>query len=154
MGSRRIGALGTASRLVVGLGLLGLALADNPAGVLLGLQTRELVLGLGVFPAVMVVTGLLARRFATNPLRLTGPVGLTVNTGVIIALFLTPYTVGAAALFYGASLIAAAWRGLPGCEATVISNLALRRDDQIGCPTFTPIDVLESHLKLRESVSR
>jgi hypothetical protein len=25
-----------------------------------------------------------------------------------------------------------------------LSNLILRRDDQIGCPTFTPIDALEA----------
>jgi hypothetical protein len=31
----------------------------------------------------------------------------------------------AVALFYGATLVAAAWRGQPGCEATVLSNLIL-----------------------------
>ena len=38
----------------------------------------------------------------------------------------------------------AAWRAQPGCEATVLSNLILSRDDQIGCPAFTPIDALEA----------
>ena len=38
----------------------------------------------------------------------------------------------------------AAWCGQPGCEATVVSNLILGRDDQIGCPAFTPIDALEA----------
>jgi hypothetical protein len=53
-------------------------------------------------------------------------------------------TAGGAELFYGITLLAAAWRGQPGCEATVLSNLILGRDDQIGCPAFTPIDALET----------
>ena len=32
----------------------------------------------------------------------------------------------------------------PGCEATVISNAILGRDDQIGCPLFPPIDEAEA----------
>jgi hypothetical protein len=55
-----------------------------------------------------------------------------------------PYTSGGAVLFYGATLLVAAWRGQPGCEATVVSNLILGRDDQIGCPTFSPIDAAEA----------
>ena len=43
----------------------------------------------------------------------------------IVALVLNPYTAGAAALFYGASPLVAAWRALPGCEATTFSNLVL-----------------------------
>ena len=38
----------------------------------------------------------------------------------------------------------AAWCGQPGCEAIVLSNLILGRDDQIGCPAFTPVDALEA----------
>jgi hypothetical protein len=43
----------------------------------------------------------------------------------------------------------AAWRAQPGCEATVLSNWILRRDDQIGCPCFTPIDEAEARLSAR-----
>lgn len=46
-------------------------------------------------------------------------------------------------LFYGVTLLAAAWRGQPDCEVTVISNLALGRDDQVGCPLFSLIDHFE-----------
>ena len=66
------------------------------------------------------------------------------NCAVIVALLANPYTAGGAELFYGVTLIAAAWRAQPGCEATVISNWILRRDDQIGCPTFSPIDQAEA----------
>jgi hypothetical protein len=49
-----------------------------------------------------------------------------------------------AALFYGATLLVAAWWGQLGCEATVLSNSILGRDDQIGCPVFSPIDEAEA----------
>jgi hypothetical protein len=142
----RIGTIGTTSRVLVGLGLLYLALAD---GLSWGLTWREAGLGLVGFPAVMVALGLAARRFAGRPVRFMGPLGLAVNTAVIIVLFLFDYTADAAALFYGITMFVAAWRAQPGCEATVLSNWILRRDDQIGCPTFAPIDELEAALNAR-----
>ena len=144
---RRIGTIGTASRIIVGLGLLYLALAD---GLSWGLTWHEAVLGLVAFPGVMVALGLAARRFAGRPVRFMGPLGLALNTAVIVALFLNDYTLDAAALFYGVTMFIAAWRAQPGCEATVLSNWILRRDDQIGCPTFAPIDELEARLSAQD----
>jgi hypothetical protein len=46
-----------------------------------------------------------------------------------------------AELFYGLTLLIAALRGQPSCEATLLSNIIPRRDDQIGCSAFSPIDV-------------
>lgn len=66
---------------------------------------------------------------------------------MIVVIVANPYTGGGALLFYGVTLLIAAWRGQPGCEATVISNMILRREDQIGCPTFTPIDAAEARHK-------
>ena len=148
---RRIGTIGTTSRVLVGVGLLYLALAD---GLSWGLTWREAALGLVGFPAVMVAIGLAARRFAGRPVHLMGPLGLALNTAVIVALFLIDYTSDAAALFYGATMFAAAWRAQPGCEATVLSNWILRRDDQIGCPTFAPIDEAEARLTARNRQHR
>jgi hypothetical protein len=68
---------------------------------------------------------------------------------VIVTLVSTDYTAGGAILFYGASMLAAAWLGEPECESTVVSNLALRRDDQIGCPPLAPIDEAEPRLRRR-----
>jgi hypothetical protein len=150
---RRIGPVGTACRVFVALGLLYLAVTNGgelldvtlPNGPLAwGLRWYEAALGLVVLPGVMIVAGLAARRFAGGSVHLTGPLGLTVNTAVIVALLANPYTASGAELFYGITLLAAAWRGQPGCEATVLSNLILGRDDQIGCPTFSPIDALEA----------
>jgi hypothetical protein len=139
--TRRIGTIGTASRVVVALGLLYLALADSGSW---GLAWHEAALGLVAFPALMVGVGLAARRYARGPVRFTGPLGLGLYTAVIVALVMIDYTASAAALFYGVTLLVAAWRAQPGCEATVLSNGILGRDDQIGCPTFTPIDELEA----------
>ena len=143
----RIGPIGTATRVLVGLGLLYLALAD---GASWGLAWHEPLLGLVAFPAVMLVFALGARLLGVGPIRFDGPVGVAANTAVIAALVVFDYTASAAALFYGTTLLVAAWRAQPGCEVTVLSNWILR-DDQIGCPTFTPLDEAEARLRDRRS---
>ena len=50
----------------------------------------------------------------------------------------------AALLFYCASILIAFVRGYAGCEIFAISNWLRRRDDQIVCPLFSPIDYLEA----------
>ncbi len=143
---RRIGPIGTASRLIVAFALLYLALAD---GASWGLQWYDAVLGLAVLPGLMLVLGLVAGHYSKAPVRFTGSAGLTLNCVVIVALLVNPYTADGAALFYGVTLLVAAWRAQPGCEATVLSNWILGRDDQIGCPTFTPIDRAERRIAAR-----
>jgi hypothetical protein len=147
--ARRIGRAGTVSRVVVGLGLLDLALTHG--GPYWHLTWYDAALGLIALPAVMVAAGLAARRFAGRAVHLTGPLGLAINTAVIVALVTNRYTAGGGELFYGATLLVAAWLGQPGCEATVLSNLILRRDDQIGCPAFTPIDAIEARRRGRQT---
>jgi hypothetical protein len=141
---RRIGPAGTAVRIAGGLGLLYLAGAD---GLSWGVRWYEPVIGLAVLPAVMLAVGLVSRRHKTGPLRLTGPMWTCLNCAVIVALVVNPYTGGGALLFYGATMLVAAWWGQPGCEITVIPNVILRRDDQIGCPTLSLIDEAEARLR-------
>jgi hypothetical protein len=88
-----------------------------------------LLLGLVVFPAGSRALGLLARRYPAGPPRFTGPAA------------------GAAALFYGATLLVAAGRRQAGCEFTVLSNVILGRDDQVGCPRLTPLDQAEARIR-------
>jgi hypothetical protein len=147
---RRIGATGTAVRVVGGLGLLYLAGAN---GLSWDVQWYEPVIGLAVLPAIMLAVGLVARRQKTGPLRLTGPLWICLNCVLIVALVANPYTGGGALLFYGATMLVAAWRGQPGCEITVIPNVILRRDDQIGCPTLSLIDDAEARLRRTESAA-
>jgi hypothetical protein len=148
MKTRRIGPIGTTSRLLVAAGLLYLALFDGAGW---GLEWYDAAVGLGVLPAAAIAFGLGARRYASGSVRFTGPTATTANCLVIIALAVNPYTAGGAALFYGTTLIASAWRARPGCEATVLSNWILGRDDQVGCPVFSPIDEAEARLNARRS---
>jgi hypothetical protein len=84
--------------------------------------------------------------------RATGPVGHAVNAVAFLALYLTPQyapalsaTSDAALIFYAASMLLAAARGYAGCEVLALSNWVLRRDDQLGCLLFAPIDHAERH---------
>jgi hypothetical protein len=152
---RKIGSVGTVTRVLMGLALLTLAYLNKPAGLVGGLQLHDLLLGLIALPTMSLAVGLLARRFSGGPLRLGGAAGTAVNLGVLLALFANHYTAGAAALFYGATLLVAAWRGETGCEFSTVSNAILGRDDQIGCPILTPLDALEGrhrqHTRLASS---
>jgi hypothetical protein len=69
---------------------------------------------------------------------------------VFAALYATPwyapplsFTSDAALVFYGASMLLAAARGYAGCEVLAVPNWLLRRDDQVGCVVFAPVDALE-----------
>jgi hypothetical protein len=148
---RRIGPIGTAVRVAGGLGLIYLAGAN---GLSWDLEWYDPVIGLAVLPAIMLAVGLVARRQTTGPLRLTGPMWTCLHCAVIVALVANPYTGGGAALFYGATMLIAAWRGQPGCEITVIPNVILRRDDQVGCPTLALIAEVARRLYLSEGTVR
>jgi hypothetical protein len=132
---RRLGPIGTATRLVVAAVLLYLAFFD---GTSWGLEWYDATVGLAVLPAAGLALGLAARRYASGPVHFMGSAGTTANCLLLVGLGVNPYTAGGAALFYGATLIVATSRGEPGCEATVVSNAILGRDDQIGCPLFSP----------------
>jgi hypothetical protein len=59
---------------------------------------------------------------------------------VFLALYLLEPTSDATLIFYGASMLLAALRGYASCEVLAVSNWLLRRDDQVGCAVFWPID--------------
>jgi hypothetical protein len=139
---REIGPVGTALRLAVALGLLYLAGAVE--GGSWDVNWFDPLVAFIALPGVMLVIGMIARSRDRGQIRFTGITGHALNAGVIIVLFVNPYTAGGAALFYGVTMLVAAWRGQRGCESTVISNLILRRDDQIGCPLFLPADEAEA----------
>jgi hypothetical protein len=143
--TREIGPIGTAARVVIGIGLL--YIAGGASLLSWGIEWQDAIIGLVALPALMVALGLAARRYARGAIQFTGPLGVAVNLAVIVALVGNDFTGGGATIFYGTTLLIAAWLGRAGCEATVISNLVLGRDDQIGCPTLTPIDAAEAHLR-------
>ncbi len=76
-----------------------------------------------------------------------GSVGFAVNFGIVMVLVnVIPFAEDAAQLFYGSALLLAAVRGYAGCESLAISNWLLRRDDQVGCVVFSPLDAIESRI--------
>jgi hypothetical protein len=84
-------------------------------------------------------------------LQATGPIPHLITLGAFMALTLIPeynraidVTGDAAVVFLGASMLLAAARGYAGCEVLAISNWLLRRDDQVGCIVFAPVDFAES----------
>jgi len=137
---RGIGPLGTAARVVVGVLLLGSVAWGHLAR---GFHLSSWALGLLGFPAVLLVWQWLRARRTPTRLEATGPVGHTLNLAVFLALYLLELTSDAALIFYGASMLLAALRGYAGCEVLAVSNWLLRRDDQVGCAVFLPIDHLE-----------
>jgi hypothetical protein len=149
--TREIGPVGTVARVLIGTGLL--YLAGGASLVSWGVLWYDLAVAFVALPAVAITLGLAARRYSDGPVRFTGALGVALNIAVIAALVSNPYTGGGATLFYGVTLLIAAWRGQAGCEATVTSNLVLGRDDQIGCPTLTPIDAAEAHLRHRAAIA-
>ena len=149
--SREIGPVGTAARIVTALALLYIVGGSTIASW--SIDLHDAVIGLVALPALMVALALVARRYANEPIRFTGPLGIALNLAVIFALIANDVTGPGATLFYGATMLIAAWRGQAGCEATVVSNLVLGRDDQIGCPTFAPIDEVEAHLRRRAAIT-
>lgn len=131
---RQIRWWGSVARFVVGAAML-------IAAALTGANQDDILLGLIAFPLVEV--GLLALRgFKAKPLRLYANAGHCLNWGVGIVTFsIAPQ---AALIFYGASILLAFVRGYAGCEIFAISNWLRRRDDQIVCPLFSPIDHAEA----------
>jgi hypothetical protein len=116
--------------------------------VILGIGTLDAVFGLVAFPLAVVAFVAIRGRTAT-PVRLTGTEGHCINCAVGVAAFvLVPV---AALLFYGSSMLVAAARGYGGCEIFAISNWLLRRDDQIACPVFHPVDRAERRAIARSS---
>ncbi len=147
--TRAIGPGGMLARIVVVAGLYWLAFADKR-----GLTWFVALLGLVVFPGVLLVAQALRSRVSPAPLRATGPVGHAVNAAIIVGLFVLPFPPDvrdAVALFYGTSMLVAAWRGYAGCEVLAIPNWLLGRDDQVGCLLFSPLDELESRMARRKT---
>lgn len=131
---REIGSWGTAARVVVGAAALVWAAVE-------GITWVDAALGVVVLPGAVAIA-LRLRGSGAPPLRLDGPVAHGANVGVAVLLFwLVPV---AAMLFYGASMLLAAYRGFAACEVFAAANWLWGRDDRLGCPLFTPVDAYEA----------
>ncbi len=139
---RKIGPVGTTARVIVGALLLGSVAQGH---LTRGFHPSAWALGLLGFPAVVLALQWLRARRTPAPLEATGPVGHALNLAVFLALYLLEPTSDAALIFYGASMLVAAVRGYAGCEVLAVPNWLLRRDDQVGCAVFWPLDRVERH---------
>lgn len=147
---RAIGRWGTAARLLVG----GYMVGSVGYGSFTGdgsFRPAPWLLGLVGLPALVLGwQAWWARRRSGRIVAATGPIGHLLTFAAFMAMYATPWyapSVGflsdAALLFFGGSMVLAAARGYAGCEVLSISNWLLRRDDQVGCILFDPIDRLE-----------
>ncbi len=147
---RAIGVVGTIGRVALGLGFLYLAFTDG------GKPEWELawqgpVLGLVVFPTALLLFQAMRLRFTNETLNATVGLGFCLNLAVGAVLYSIPFTRDAMLLFYGSSLLLAAARGYAGCESLAITNWLLRRDDQVGCVVFSPLDAVEARVTGRKT---
>jgi hypothetical protein len=136
----RIGPAGRIARVAVGLALIGLEfLWRDP-------KWWDPLIGLVIVPGVLVAIAAARADRGRGELRATGPVAHLVNIAIFFVAVMAPLTSGASLLFYGASMLVAAATANGGCEVTAISNLLLRRNDQVGCAVFAPVDAAERAL--------
>ena len=138
---RQIGPLGTATRVIGGVGLL-------TGAFLIGVGPLDVIFGLVVANAVVLVA-LAARGRSAPPLRWTGPVGHAANFAIAVAAFSLGPTEVPAMLFAGTASLVAAARGMAACEMFVVSNWLRRRDDRLGCPFYLCADVLDAQISGR-----
>jgi hypothetical protein len=143
---RRIGIIGTSARMIIGTWLVG--------SILYGYVVRgpfrllPWIIGLVILPAIFLTWQWARARHNPAKLKATGPIASTINV-VIFFYFLLwapssiSFLANAVLIFYGVSMWLAAIRGYAGCEALAISNWLLKRDDQLGCLFFSPIDYAE-----------
>lgn len=148
LGAHRPGPAASAARLALGLLFVALALFWRDP------DWQDAVLGLVAMPALVLASVLAWARRSSRPLRAVGPFSHVVNLAALFALFALPATAGAAFLFYGVSMLVSGARRTGGCEVTAISNAVLRRDDQVGCPVFGPVDAAEASLRRKLALRR
>jgi hypothetical protein len=122
------------------------------------LESLLLMLGLvGIFSLIHVVV---SRRILVF-----GPcLEAAIAAGLPIALYIAGASklpiVGhgkgqlAAVTFLGISLVVAGMRALPGCEVMAIPSLFLRKDTELACLIFSPLDRLERKLRCKRAVRR
>jgi len=150
-GSRGIGPIGTAARVVGGLIAIAVPIA------LAGIGWWDVGVALVALPLLTLALGALVTagysRYAPEALArsrsviCSGPACILWGGVVAAAIaldFLTPVSEVALFSFIGASMLVAAVRGYAGCEVMAIPNSITGRSDQIGCVLYTPIDRAEA----------
>lgn len=148
---RDIGPIGTVARVILGSILFGSVFS----GHMIKGPFRPLpwIIGLIIFPAIFITWQYLRARRNPAKLEANGPIATIVNVVIFFAFYFTyiyapsiDFMSDAVLVFYGLSMLLAALRGYAGCESLAISNWLLKRDDQLGCLVFGPVDYTEGKL--------
>ncbi len=146
---REIGPVGTAARTIVGGYLFGSVVYVH--FVLGPFWALPWIVGLIALPAIFIAWPYLRARRNPAPMRATGPVPAVLNVAIFFALLFSflwlpaiAFMSNAVSIFYGLSMLLAALRGYAGCEVLAFSNLLLKRDDEVGCVAFGPLDAAEA----------
>lgn len=152
--SRAIGPAGTAARILLGGYMVGSVIEVEIRD---GFTPMLWALGVIAFPGILLAAQWVWARRGGRQLHATGPIAHLITLGAFMALTLIPeynrtidVTGDAAVIFLGTSMLLAAARGYAGCEVLAISNWLLRRDDQVGCIVFAPVDLAESRRRRYE----
>jgi hypothetical protein len=148
--ARAIGTWGTGMRLLVGGFLVGSVAYGSVTGDG-SFEPESWLVGLVGFPGLLLTWQVWrARRKPGRLVAATGPVGHLLTLVIFLGLYATAwyappigFVSDAALVFFGTSMLLAAFRGYAGCEVLSISNWVLRRDDQVGCVLFDHVDRLE-----------
>jgi hypothetical protein len=151
---RQIGTIGTTARVITGAWLVG----DVLYGHMVQGPFRPLpwLIGLVIFPALFLTWQWARARHSPSKLKANGPIASTINIIIFFYFLLWPpasiaFMTDAVLIFYGVSMLIAALRGYAGCESLAISNWLLKRDDQLGCLFFSPIDFVERKLFIQSN---
>jgi hypothetical protein len=142
--------------------LLGVVLIVYVTPVYLRLPSRIF------FGSLLLMLALVAAYCAIHLAVGRGVAGLSPHfaTALVHALLIALYIAGfsrapvvgggkgqlAAATFFGVSLVVAGIRGVAGCELMAIPDLFLRKDVELGCLIFSPLDGLERKLRNRRTL--
>src|SRR5438067_11869953 len=113
---------------------------------------------LGLLGAYSVIHILISRRIVTF-----GPfLGAIVANGLLVVLYVTGASGSpilgrgkgqlAAVTFLGVSLVVAGLRATPGCELMAIPGVLFRKDTELACLIFSPLDKLERKLRDKRDV--
>ena len=159
-GARRLGRVGTVTRVCIGLILAAAAVA------VFGLSWWDVVGATLVMPALAVgfaavtnhlIAGTDTASRARQPwsrsqiAAAATIVGATLAVGTALT-FVSPIDGTAIYLFAGVSMILAAVLGFDGCEVLALPNLVLGRRDAIWCPLYSPIDRVERRVRRKEAL--
>jgi len=148
---REIGVIGTVARVLLGSLLFGSVFSGH---IIQGpFMPLPWVIGLILFPAIFITWQYLRAQRHPAKLEANGPLATIINVVIFFAFYFTyiyapsiDFMSDAVLVFYGLSMLLAALRGYAGCEALAISNWLLKRDDQLGCLVFGPVDYTEGKL--------